>query len=479
MKPEYRQAKYPNHPLMEKHAEERKIEDNPLPDSISRKQAPKIPDIPEHEVVRHFTRLSQMNYGIDNGFYPLGSCTMKYNPKYTETLAGLPDANDIHPSMPEDYVQGTLQIMYELQELLAEIGGMHSVTLQPAAGAQGELTGLLIIDEYHKKNGESHRNEIILPDTSHGTNPATVSMLGYNLVEVPSKEGCVDLDALRGAVSDKTAGFMLTNPNTLGLFEEEVLEIAEIIHDAGGLLYYDGANLNAIMGKTKPGKMNFDIMHFNLHKTFSTPHGGGGPGAGPVGVSEELSSYLPVPVVDKKDDRYYMDYDIENTIGRVKAYYGNWTVLLKAYTYIIKEGSDGLSKISERAVLNSNYLRARLESVLELPYKSLRKHEFVMSGNPLKEKGLKTVDLAKRLLDYGFHAPTVYFPLIVDEALMIEPTETERKETLDDFAEIIEKIMDEDPEILKGAPNNTAVGRVDETKAARKPIISFKMKEER
>ena len=475
----YRQAKYPNHPLMEKHAEERKIENNPFPESIARKEAPKIPDIPEHEVVRHFNRLSQMNFGIDNGFYPLGSCTMKYNPKYTEDLAASEEVNDIHPYMHEDFVQGTLQVMYELQKMLADIGGMHSVTLQPAAGAHGELTGLMIINEYHKNNGESHRNEIILPDTAHGTNPATVSMLGYKLVEIPSKDGCVDLEALEEAANENTAGFMLTNPNTLGLFEEDVLEIAEIIHDVGGLLYYDGANLNAIMGKTKPGKMNFDIMHFNLHKTFSTPHGGGGPGAGPVGVTEELSSYLPVPVVKKEEGKYCLDYDLENTIGRVKGFYGNWSVLLKAFSYIIREGCDGLTDISERAVLNSNYLKARLEDTLDLPYRSLRKHEFVMSGNPLKEKGLKTVDLAKRLLDYGFHAPTVYFPLIVDEALMIEPTETERKETLDDFAEIIEEIMDEDPEMVKGAPYNTAVGRVDETKAARKPIISFRMKEEK
>lgn len=475
----YRQAKYPNHPLMEKHAEEREIEDNPFPESVARKEAPKIPDIPEYEVVRHFNRLSQMNFGIDNGLYPLGSCTMKYNPKYNEDLASLPAVNDIHPYMNEEFVQGTLQIMYELQEMLAEIGGMHSVTLQPAAGAQGELTGLMIIDEYHKNNGESHRNEIILPDTAHGTNPATVSMLGYKLVEIPSKDGCVDLEALEEAANENTAGFMLTNPNTLGLFEEDVLEIAEIIHDVGGLLYYDGANLNAIMGKTKPGKMDFDIMHFNLHKTFSTPHGGGGPGAGPVGVTEELSSYLPVPVVKKDEGKYHLNYDLENSIGKVKGFYGNWGVLLRAFSYIVREGCDGLTQISERAVLNSNYLRAKLEGILDLHYKSLRKHEFVMSGNPLKEKGLKTVDLAKRLLDFGFHAPTIYFPLLVDEALMIEPTETERKETLDDFAEVIQKIMNEDPETVHGAPYNTAVGRVDETKAARKPIISFKMKEEK
>lgn len=478
MSEEFRQARYERHLLIEKHGKEREVEDNPLPKSIARKKAPRIPDIPEYEVVRHFTRLSQMNYGIDSGFYPLGSCTMKYNPKYTEYIASLPQATDIHPLMPEELSQGTLEIMYELQEMLAEIGGMHSVSLQPAAGAQGEITGLMIMHEYHQQNGEKERNEVILPDTSHGTNPASVSMLGYKLIEIPSEDGCVNVDALREAAGDKTAGFMLTNPNTLGLFEEDVLEIAEIIHDVGGLLYYDGANVNAIMGKTKPGTMNFDIMHFNLHKTFSTPHGGGGPGSGPVGVTEELSSYLPIPIVDKKDGTYYLNYDLENTIGGVKGFYGNWLVLLKAYTYIVKEGSDGLKTISERAVLNSNYLRSKLEEYLDLPYKPLRKHEFVMSGKRLKDKGLKTVDLAKRLLDYGYHAPTIYFPLLVDEALMIEPTETERMETLDGFAEAVGKIMKEDPETVHGAPYNTSVGRVDETKAARNPIISYRMKEE-
>jgi len=296
-------------------------------------------------------------------------------------------------------------------------------------------------------------------------------------VEIPSEDGCVDLDALKEAVGEDTAAFMLTNPNTLGLFEEDVCEIAEIVHDAGALLYYDGANLNAIMGKTSPGKMNFDIMHFNLHKTFSTPHGGGGPGAGPVGVTEELRSYLPTPIVDKNDDGYYLDYDLENTIGKVKGFYGNWGVLLKAYSYILRKGSDGLKKVSERSVLNSNYLRKRLEDVLELPYKSLRKHEFVLSGNRLKENDLKTVDLAKRLLDYGYHAPTIYFPLIVDEALMIEPTETERKETLDGFAETVEKILKESHEKVHNAPYNTSVRRVDETKAAKDLVISYKMRE--
>ncbi len=473
---EFRQARYPRHLLMEEHAEERDVKDNPLPDNIARKEAPRIPDVPEYEVARHFTRLSQMNYGVDTGFYPLGSCTMKYNPKFTEMLGKESKATELHPYQPEEGIQGSLQIMYELQKMLAEIGGMAQVTLQPAAGAQGEMTGLMIVHQYHMNNG-NERNEVILPDTSHGTNPASAAMLGYKTVEIPSKDGCVDLKALEQAVGEKTAAFMLTNPNTLGLFEEDVKEVADIVHEAGGLLYYDGANLNAIMGKTNPGAMNFDIMHFNLHKTFSTPHGGGGPGAGPVGVTEELRSYLPVPIVEKNHDKYYFDHSLENSIGRVKGFYGNWLVLLKTYAYIKFKGKDGLTEAAERAVLNSNYLRKLLEEHLELPYKSLRKHEFVLSGKKLKDKGLRTMDLAKRLLDHGYHAPTIYFPLIVDEALMIEPTETERKETLDGFAEAFINILNEDPEIVKNAPHNTTVRRVDETKAAKKPILSYSMRE--
>ncbi len=475
MNQRYRQARYHMHDIFEEHCVEREITDNPMPDKIARKEPPRVPDMPEYEVIRHFTRLSQMNYGVDSGFYPLGSCTMKYNPKYSELLCREAKAVDLHPYQPEETVQGTLGILYELQHMLAEIGGMDSVTLQPAAGAHGEITGLMIVHEYHRKNGDE-RNEIILPDTAHGTNPASAAMLGYKTIEIPSEEGCVDLKALEEAVSDNTAAFMLTNPNTLGLFEEEALEVADIIHDAGGLLYYDGANLNAIMGKTSPGKMNYDIMHFNLHKTFATPHGGGGPGAGPVGVTEELRSYLPVPIVEKKEERYYLEYGLENTIGRIKGFYGNWLVLLRAYSYILKEGGDGLTGISERAVLNSNYLRKHLEDAIELPYGKLRKHEFVLSGSGLKNKGIRTLDIAKRLLDYGYHAPTIYFPLIVEEALMIEPTETERKETLDGFAGALHTILEEEPETVRSAPHNTAVKRVDDTKAAREPILSYKMR---
>ncbi len=476
MKPKYSQARYDEELLIER-GKEREVEDNPLPDEIARKKAPEIPDLPKHEIVRHFNRLSQMNYGIDTGFYPLGSCTMKYNPKYTEKVASLSEAAALHPNQPEEFSQGTLQIMYELQDLLAELGGMDSVTLQPAAGAQGEITGLMIAHQYHENNDDD-RNEVILPDTAHGTNPASVSMMGYDLVEIPSEDGCVDLEALEEAAGDDTAAFMITNPNTLGLFEKDACRIAEIIHEAGGLLYYDGANLNAIMGKTDPGCMDFDIMHFNLHKTFSTPHGGGGPGAGPVGVKEELASYLPVPIVEKDDDKYYLDYDLENSIGRVKGFYGNWLVLLRAYTYIKEKGKDGLKEASERAVLNSNYLKEKLEPHLDLPYGSLRKHEFVLSGEKMKDKGLKTTDLAKRLLDYGYHAPTIYFPHLVDEALMIEPTETETKQTLDGFADAVASIMEEDEELIGDAPHNAAVSRVDETKAIRDSILSYKMRKE-
>ncbi len=475
MNTKYSQARY-DEELLIKRGEEREVKDNPLPDGIAREKAAKIPDLPKHEVVRHFNRLSQMNYGIDTGFYPLGSCTMKYNPKYTEKAASLSEAAALHPNQPEEFSQGTLQIMYELQDLLAELGGMDSVTLQPAAGAQGEITGLMIAHQYHKNNDDD-RNEVILPDTAHGTNPASVSMMGYDLVEIPSEDGCVDLEALEEAAGDDTAAFMITNPNTLGLFEKDACRIAEIIHEAGGLLYYDGANLNAIMGKTDPGAMDFDIMHFNLHKTFSTPHGGGGPGAGPVGVKEELTSYLPVPVVEKEDNRYHLNYDLENSIGRVKGFYGNWIVLLKAYTYIKEKGRDGIKEISERAVLNSNYLKKKLEPHLDLPYGSLRKHEFVLSGEKMKEKDLKTTDLAKRLLDYGYHAPTIYFPHLVDEALMIEPTETETKQTLDGFADAVASIMEEDEEVIAEAPHNTAVSRVDETKAIKDSVLSYKMRE--
>jgi len=432
-----------------------------------------IPDLPERDAVKHFVNLSQMNFGVDNGLYPLGSCTMKYNPKVCDEIVSMRTVSDLHPLQDPATIQGALRLMYELEQMLSEIGGVDSVTLQPAAGAHGEYTGIQIVRAFHEANGEA-RKEVVLPDTAHGTNPASAAMVGYDVLELPSKEGCVDVEALKAAVSKDTAAFMLTNPNTLGLFEKDVCEIAGIIHDAGALLYYDGANLNAIMGKTSPGKMDFDIVHFNLHKTFATPHGGGGPGAGPVGVKRRLDEFLPVPRIVLKDGKYQLDNNRPKSIGKVRAFFGNYAVLVRAYAYIRLHGGNGLTSISENAVLNSNYLKAQLRDTFEMPYGDLRKHEFVMSGRPLKAKGLKTMDFAKRLLDYGFHAPTVYFPLVVDEAIMIEPTETESKETLDRFAEACKKIVAEDPDLLRTAPHNTARSRLNEAKAARDMIFSWR-----
>ncbi len=432
-----------------------------------------IPDLAERDVVKHFVNLSQMNYGVDNGLYPLGSCTMKYNPKVCDDVVSMRTVTDIHPLQDPSTIQGALRLMHELEGMLCEIGGVDAVTLQPAAGAQGEFTGMHLVRAFHEANGETRR-EVVLPDTAHGTNPASAAMVGYDVLDLPSKEGCVDVEALKAAVSKDTAAFMLTNPNTLGLFEKDVCEIAGIIHDAGALLYYDGANLNAIMGKTSPGKMDFDIVHFNLHKTFATPHGGGGPGAGPVGVKERLEEFLPVPRIIRQGQAYVLDYERPKSIGKVRAFFGNFAILVRAYAYIKMHGGNGLVSISENAVLNSNYLKERLKPVLELPFANLRKHEFVLSGRPLKAKGLRSLDFAKRLLDYGFHAPTVYFPLIVDEALMIEPTETETKDTLDSFVAACEAILKEDPELLHTAPHNTARRRLDEAKAARDMIFSWR-----
>ncbi len=438
-----------------------------------------LPDLPERDVVKHFINLSQMNFGVDNGLYPLGSCTMKFNPKVCDEVVGLPTVADIHPLQDPSTVQGALRLMFELEHMLCEVAGMDAVTLQPAAGAHGEWTGIQIARAYHESRGET-RNEVVLPDTAHGTNPASAAMVGYDVLEVPSKNGCVDVEALKSAVSKDTAAFMLTNPNTLGIFEKDVVEIAKIVHEAGALLYYDGANLNAIMGKTSPGKMNFDIVHFNLHKTFATPHGGGGPGAGPVGVRKELEPFLPVPRIVQRDGGHYaLDYDRPKSIGKVRAFYGNYGVLVRAYTYIKMQGGSGLQATSETAVLNSNYLKEKLKGTFELPYGDLRKHEFVLSGNPLKARGLRTLDFAKRLLDYGFHAPTIYFPLIVEEAIMIEPTETESRETLDVFVEACKTIAAEDPQLLKDAPRNTAVRRLDEAKAARDMVFSWRAYEKK
>jgi len=448
-----------------------------IPKELTRSDL-RLPDLHERDAVKHFVNLSQMNFGVDNGLYPLGSCTMKYNPKVCDEVVSWPSVADIHPLQDPSTIQGALRLMYELEQMLCEVGGVDAVTLQPAAGAHGEYTGVHLVRAYHESRGET-RNEIILPDTAHGTNPASAAMVGYDVLEIPSKEGCVDIEALKAAISKDTAAFMLTNPNTLGLFEKGVREVAGVLHDAGALLYYDGANLNAIMGKTSPGKMDFDIVHFNLHKTFATPHGGGGPGAGPVGVKERLEEFLPVPRIVKEGDGFGLDYDRPKSIGKVRAHFGNFGVLVRAYTYMKMQGGDGLTAVSENAVLNSNYLRHRLSGSFEMPYGELRKHEFVMSGRPLKAKGLRTLDFAKRLLDYGFHAPTVYFPLIVEEALMIEPTETESRDTLDAFVDACESILAEDPETVKSAPHNTSVRRLDEARAARDMVFSWRAYEKK
>lgn len=442
-----------------------------------RTSAPQLPEVSEVDVVRHFTALSTRNHGVDSGFYPLGSCTMKYNPKRNERAARMPGFANIHPLQPESTVQGALALLYELQHDLAEITGMDTVSLEPAAGAQGEWTGLMMISAYHRDRGE-YRDKVIVPDSAHGTNPASVTMAGLKAVTIPSNaDGSVNLDALRSVVGPDTAALMLTNPSTLGLFETDIGEIARVVHDAGGLLYYDGANANAILGYARPGDMGFDVVHLNLHKTFSTPHGGGGPGAGPVGVKQRLDKYLPKPLVAQSaDGTYRFDWDRPNSIGKVKGFYGNFGVLVRAYTYIRTLGPDGLKRVSEHAVLSANYLMHKLQSAYDVPFNTVCKHEFVLSGRRQKQRGVKTLDIAKRLLDFGIHPPTIYFPLIVEECMMIEPTETESKETLDAFVEImlqIAKEADETPEVVTGAPYQTVVGRLDEVTAARTPVLRY------
>lgn len=497
----YHQARYPEQLLFELGVENRVCLQLPktaigtnidlstaLPSNLLRDAPPALPELSEPELARHYTRLSQMSYGVDTGIYPLGSCTMKYNPKLCEQISRWPQFTELHPYQPASTVQGALQVMYELQLMLAEIAGVEAVTLQPAAGAAGEFTGMLLTRAYHNDNSDSDsdstRTEVILPDTAHGTNPASAVMAGYDVVEIPSNpDGCVNLDALEDALSEKTAAFMLTNPNTLGIFEHDVLEIAKLVHNVGALLYYDGANLNAILGKARPGDMGYDIVHFNLHKTFGTPHGGGGPGSGPIGVKEPLAKFLPVPIAGCKKEgeikNYYLEYSIPKSIGRVKGFYGNFNVLLKAYVYIKLFGANGLKEIAEISVLNSNYIKDKLKKYYPLPHKDLRKHEFVLSGSKLKdEKSVRTLDLAKRLMDYGLHASTIYFPLLVDEALMIEPTESEPKEELDRFIDAMLAIATEDPEIVQAAPHNSAVSRIDEVYAAKNLILSYRMMKE-
>ncbi len=465
-------------------------EDLKLPDNLIREDL-NLPQLSKPEIVRHFTRLSQMNYGIDSGIYPLGSCTMKYNPKISEEIASLEEASCLHPNQPEETVQGALEIIYRLENFLAQISGMDRVSFQPSAGAHGEFSAMLIVRAFHSSNDElDRRTEVLVPDSAHGTNPASAVMAGFKVVEIPSNDrGRVDIEALKSAVSDQTAALMLTNPNTLGLFEDEIEEIVDIVHESGAIIFYDGANLNGILGKVRPGDMGFDILHFNLHKTFATPHGGGGPGAGPIGAKPRLVKFLPEPLVeyDEEQDRYRLSEGREESIGKLQAFHGNFAVLLKAYAYILLMGSSGLRKVYETAVLNANYIQSKLSELdgYELGYESGTpcKHETVLSAEPLKsEYDVTAKDVSKRLLDYGVHSPTYYFPPIVPEALMIEPTETEPREEIDRFIEAMEEIArdaEEDPEILRSSPHGTSIGRLDEVKATRDPIITWRMYLER
>lgn len=442
-----------------------------------RKKDARLPEVSELDVVRHFTELSTRNFGVDSGFYPLGSCTMKYNPKVNEKVASFEGFTDLHPHQPAESVQGALQLMYDLETYLADITGMDFISLQPSAGAQGEMAGLMVIKAYHNKRGDFARTKILCPDSAHGTNPASAAVAGFDVVEIKSnKRGMVDIEDLKKLTGDDTAGLMLTNPNTLGLFEKDIVQIAKIVHDCGGLLYYDGANANAILGQTRPGDMGFDVVHLNLHKTFTTPHGGGGPGAGPIGVKAILHDFLPVPWIEKTGDKYEFNYDKPDSIGKVKSLYGNFLILVRAYAYIRTMGKEGLKQVSENAVLNANYVLSRLKDVYDVPYGDRCMHEFVISGEKQHEMGASTLSIAKRLLDYGYHPPTIYFPLNVKEAMMIEPTETESKETLDDFIDVLLKInteIEENPEMVNSAPHTTVVGRLDEVKAARTPVLKY------
>jgi len=451
-----------------------------IPEELRRRVPLNLPEVPENEVVRHYVRLSQKNWGVDIGFYPLGSCTMKYNPKFNEDVSRLPGFTHLHPHAPTRLVQGALKLMYELQEYLKKLTGMDGATLQPVAGASGELTGIFMIKAYLKHKGEEHRDEVLIPDSAHGTNPATASMAGFKAIEVKSNDrGTLDVEDLKSKLSDRTVGLMITNPNTLGLFERDIREITDLVHGAGGQVYMDGANFNAIMGWVSLADLGIDVVHLNLHKTFSTPHGGGGPGAGAVLVREHLKDFLPVPTVeyDPEKGEYYLNYDRPLSIGKVHAFYGHFLVMVRAYAYILSMGGEGLKQAAADAVLNANYLRHLIEREYKIAYPTRNMHEFVATAMPIKrETGVRTYDIAKRLLDYGFHAPTVYFPLIVPEALMIEPTETETKETLEAFADALLKIKREayeNPEVVKTAPHTTPVRRLDEVKAAKQLKVKW------
>lgn len=442
-----------------------------------------LPEVSELDIVRHFTKLSQMNFSVDTNFYPLGSCTMKYNPKFTEEVAKLPGFSQLHPLMPQlgglsSLVQGALEVLYNIEELLAEITGMKEVTTEPLAGAHGELTGIMLIAAYHKNKGNK-KKYVIVPDSSHGTNPASAAIAGYELISIPTaSDGCMDMDIYKSKLTEEVAAVMLTCPNTLGLFDTRVKEVTDLAHRVDALVYYDGANLNGMIGKCRPGDVGFDVVHLNLHKTFGTPHGGGGPGSGPVGVNEKLSLFLPVPkVVKKKDGTFALEENRPKSIGKIAPFYGNYGVILKAYAYILLLGKEGLIKAGEGAVLNANYCLARLKSAYELPYNRICMHEFVLSASRQLEKGVHALDIAKFLIDNGIHPPTVYFPLIVKEAIMIEPTETESKETLDRFIDVMleaARLAEDNPEVLKNAPRKMPVSRLDEVKAARELNCTYK-----
>ncbi len=455
-----------------------------VPSSLRREDPPPLPEVSEPEVVRHFIRLSQENYGVDMGIYPLGSCTMKYNPKVSELAVQSHKLEKLHPEQDESTVQGILAVLYHLDRILSEITGMSRMSLQPAAGAHGEYLGALIMRAYHKGKGElESRREMIVPDSAHGTNPASAAMAGFKVLVVPSNsEGMVDLGALRRLAGPSTAGLMITNPNTLGIFEKNILEIAKIVHDAGGLLYYDGANFNPILGKVRPGDMGFDIVHLNLHKTFATPHGGGGPGAGPVGVTKKLERFLPIPLIGFDGKKYFYDYNIPNTVGKIRAFHGNIGILVRAYAYILSLGSEGLKSVAETAVLNTNYVLVKIlaSGKFDLPFTQKRKHEFVLSARRLNEKtGVSAKDIAKRILDWGLHAPTVYFPQVVEEAIMVETPETESLRDLDELVNALIRAGEEaemKPELLTSAPHNTSVTRIDEVKASHPKTLTLRWK---
>ncbi len=451
-----------------------------LPADLVRAQLP-LPEVSEIQLVRHFTRLSQLNFSVDTNFYPLGSCTMKYNPKVNDWAAALPGFTGIHPYQPQETVQGALEMMYELQRILGEVAGLPAVTLQPSAGAHGELTGVLIIMAYHRARGDTKRTRILVPDSAHGTNPATAAMVGYTVTHLPTDaRGNMDLEVLRQEMDDTVAGLMLTNPSTLGLFEDQILDVTALVHERGGLVYCDGANMNAMIGIARPGDLGCDILHYNLHKTFSVPHGGGGPGAGGTAVAERLAPFLPTPLVARRDGsngpQYYLDYDRPQSIGRVRAFYGNFGNAVRGYAYMRSLGASGMREVAENAVLNANYIRVNLNDVYDLPFDRVCKHEAVFSGRRQAKLGVKTLDIAKRLIDFGIHPPTVYFPLIVEEALMIEPTETETKATLDNFIEVMRRIAreaEETPSLVKEAPHTTPISRPDDVAAARKPVVRW------